>query len=78
MRTASIDTLTVDHAYRIAKLINGYKTEAEGTKTVVVVSDKISFDIVKKFRAESKETLKDIIVLRKIDEAMEWLEKDPE
>ena len=76
MRTASIDTLTKDHIYRIANLVNRYKAEAKGTKIAVVVSKDISFDIVKKFKAESKETLKDTIVFRKIDKATEWLEKE--
>ncbi len=78
MRTASIDTLTKDHVYRIANLVNGYKAEAKGTKIAVVISKDINFDIVKKFKAESKETLKDIIVFRKIDEATGWLEKEKE
>lgn len=73
MRTASIDTLTKDHVYRIANLVNGYKAEAKGTKIAVVISKDISFDIVKKFKAESQETLTEIIVFRKIGEATEWL-----
>jgi len=78
MRTSSIDTLTKDHVYRIANLVNGYKAEAKGTKIAVVVSKEINFDIMKKFKAESKEALKDIIVFRKVDEATEWLEKESE
>ena len=78
LRTASIDTLTKDHVYRIANLVNDYKAKAKGTKISVVVSKEINFEMVKRFKTESKKTLKNIIVFRKIDEATEWIEKESE
>lgn len=78
MRTSSIDTLTKDHIYHIANHVNDYRAEAKGTRVAVVISKEINFDIMKKFKAESKEALKDIIVFRKFDEATEWLDKESE
>jgi len=78
MRTASIDLLTVDHVNRIANLVNIYRAEAKGTKIAVVVSKNINFDYAKKFRAKAQESLINLILFRKIDEATEWLEKESE
>lgn len=72
MRTASIDSLTVEHVKRISNLVNGYITNTQSTKIAVVISENISFDIVKKFRAESKDVLNNLVVFRKIGEATKW------
>lgn len=74
MRAASADTLTANHAYHIANLVNGYVAEAKGTKIAVVVSKNIGFDIAKKFKEKAKDALKTLKVFRKIDEALKWLE----
>ncbi len=74
MRNASIASLTVDHVYHIANLMNDYQAEAKGTKTAIVVSEDISFDIAINLETETKEALKNLIVFRKIAEATEWLE----
>lgn len=78
IRTASIDNLTVDNVSHIADLVNGYRAEAEDTKIAVVISKNISSDIAKNYKAKSKAALKDLIVFRKIDEAIKWLEKESE
>ena len=74
MRNASVDALTVDHAYQIASMVNGYRAEEKGIKVAVVVSKDLDFDFVKKFREKSQDALKIAKVFRKIDEAMKWLE----
>jgi len=78
IRTASIDTLTKDHVFHIANLVNDYIAKAKTTKIAVVVSIDINFDMMKKIQTESKETLKNIFVFRKIDEATEWFDKESE
>ena len=78
IRTASIDTLTKDHVCHIANLVNDYIAKAKTTKIAVVVSIDINFDMMKKIQTESKETLKNIFVFRKIDEATEWFDKESE
>jgi len=73
MRTASVATLTVDHANRIAALVNGYEAKDKGINIAVVISKDIDFDIAKNFREKATDALKIIKVFRKIEEAIEWL-----
>ena len=76
MRTASVNSLTVDHADQVATLINGYQTEGRGLKVAAVISKDIDFEIAKEFKEKSRDALKIIRVFRHIDEAKEWLRKD--
>ena len=76
MQNVSIVTLTADHVYHIGNLVSGYVTEDKRTNIAVVMSKDIDFEIVKKFREKTKDTLKLIKVFRKIEEAIEWLEKN--
>ena len=76
MQAASIDSITTDHVHTIAELVKGYITKAESTKIAVVISENIRFDIVKKFQAESKDVLRNLMIFRKTDEPIEWLEQE--
>ena len=78
IRTASIDNLTADNVAHIADLVSSFRTEAEDTKIAVVISNTFSSDIAKKYKARSNDGIENLIVFRKIFEAIEWLDKNQE
>ena len=76
MQTASIDTLTEDHAYQIGTLVNSYRSKDIRIKVAVVVSMDIDFERAEKVKKKSNDDLKIIRVFRHIDEAEEWLNSE--
>lgn len=76
IRKGSIAALTMDQVNHIMGLLNDYLLEAKGAKIAMVISQGISFDIVRSLESEEREPKEALNVFHKIDKATDWLESE--